>query len=211
MSDDFARLRAEYAQEGLSEGDLSDDPFVIFRAWFEQARVLPEPNAMVVATVSSDGQPSARMVLLKALDERGFSFFTNLQSHKGSELHDNPRCALLFPWHPLQRQVRVEGSAQLLDRDEVAAYFATRPRGAQLGAWASPQSQVVTADEMRRAYDDAAAHQPEQVPPPEHWGGYVVVPERIEFWQGRANRMHDRWRYRRAADGTSWLRERLAP
>lgn len=209
MADDFAALRAEYSGRGLSEADLPDDPFVIFRSWFEEARVLPEPNAMVVATVSVDGQPSARMVLLKALDERGFSFFTNLESRKGGELAGNPSCALLFPWHPLQRQVRVEGRAELLGRDEVAAYFATRPRGAQLGAWASSQSRVVTADELQAAYDDAAARTPDEVPVPEHWGGYVVVPERLEFWQGRANRMHDRWRYRR--EGQGWVRERLAP
>lgn len=209
MSDDFAALRTEYARIGLSEGDLPDDPLMLFRSWFEEARVLPEPNAMVVATVSSGGQPSARTVLLKALDARGFSFFTNLQSHKGSELRANARCALLFPWHPLQRQVRVEGRATLLDRDEVAAYFATRPRGAQIGAWASPQSRVVTALELQQAYDDAASRMPEEVPAPEHWGGYVVVPERIEFWQGRANRMHDRWSYRR--DGDAWTHERLGP
>lgn len=211
MADDFAALRAEYSRVGLDEADLPADPFALFRSWFEDARVLPEPNAMVVATVSADGQPSARTVLLKALDGRGFSFFTNLASHKGSELRDNPKCALLFPWHPLQRQVRVEGSATPLDRDEVTAYFATRPRGAQLGAVASPQSQVVTAEELARSYAEAEAfyERGTEVAAPRHWGGYVVVPERIEFWQGRANRMHDRWRYRRA--GQAWERERLAP
>ncbi|KRF16761.1 hypothetical protein ASG90_10980 [Nocardioides sp. Soil797] len=211
MADDFAALRAEYSDTGLNEADLPPDPLTLFSSWFDEARVLPEPNAMVVATVSGDGQPSARTVLLKALDDRGFSFFTNLQSHKGSELRDNPKCALLFPWHPLQRQVRVEGRAQLLDRDEVTAYFATRPRGAQLGAIASPQSQVVTAEELQRSYAEAEGHfeRGTEVTAPLRWGGFVVVPERMEFWQGRANRMHDRWRYRR--DGGAWVRERLAP
>jgi pyridoxamine 5'-phosphate oxidase len=146
MGDDFAALRTEYATQGLAEVDLRTDPFAMFRGWFDQARVLSEPNAMVLATVSGDGQPSARTVLLKGLDDRGFVFFTNLESHKGSELAANPKCSLLFPWHQLQRQVRVEGTAELLDRDEVAAYFSTRPRGAQLGAWASPQSRVVHGD-----------------------------------------------------------------
>src|SRR3546814_5444281 len=144
MVDDFAALRTDYSTQGLDARDLAPDPASMFRLWFEQARVLPEPNAMVVATVSADGQPSARTVLPKGLDDRGFVFFTNLQSPKGSDLAANPRCALLFPWHPLQRQVRVEVRAELLARDEVAAYFATPPLGAQLGAWASAQSQVTT-------------------------------------------------------------------
>ncbi|HEY9562325.1 MAG TPA: pyridoxamine 5'-phosphate oxidase [Nocardioides sp.] len=214
MVDDFAALRTDYSTQGLDARDLAPDPASMFRLWFEQARVLPEPNAMVVATVSADGQPSARTVLLKGLDDRGFVFFTNLQSHKGSDLAANPRCALLFPWHPLQRQVRVEGRAELLARDEVAAYFATRPRGAQLGAWASAQSQVTTAEELARDFAYAAGHWEREVPVPERWGGYVVVPEQVEFWQGRLNRMHDRWRYRRAGgSGASgeWVTERLAP
>ena len=206
---DFAALRAEYALAGLSAADLTPEPFALFRRWFEDARVLPEPNAMVLATVSADGQPSARAVLLKALDERGFVFYTNLDSRKGGELSGEGRCALLFPWHPLQRQVRVEGVAAQVPRDEAAAYFATRPRGSQLGAWASRQSSVVTDEELAGAYAAADERFPGEVPLPDHWGGYVVVPDAVEFWQGRRNRMHDRWRYRREGEG--WVTERLAP
>ena len=205
----WAAQRTEYSRVGLAETDLPEDPLELFGSWYGEAASLPEPNAMVVATVSADGQPSARMVLLKALDDSGFSFYTNLASHKGSDLAANPRCALLFPWHPLQRQVRVEGVASLVPRTEVEAYFSTRPHGAQVGAVVSPQSQVVTEDELRRRYDDAAQRMTGDVEVPEHWGGYVVEPESIEFWQGRQNRMHDRWRYRRA--GNLWVTERLAP
>lgn len=169
---------------------------------------------MIIASVSTEGRPSVRTVLLKGLDARGFSFFTNLDSRKGAELHANPACALLFPWHPLQRQVRVEGTATELPRDEVAAYFATRPRGAQLGAWASAQSSVVTAEELDRSYADAAARMTDEVPVPDQWGGFVVFPAAIEFWQGRENRMHDRWRYRRTgseSEPEAWVVERLAP
>ncbi|MDN5894099.1 MAG: pyridoxamine 5'-phosphate oxidase [Nocardioides sp.] len=213
MAEDLARLRSEYSVAGLDESDLAADPFAMFESWFEGAKVLPEPNAMVVATVSTDGQPSARTVLLKGLDERGFAFYTNLQSRKGSELLANPRCALLFPWHPLQRQVRVEGVASELPREEVAAYFASRPRGARLGAWASAQSSVVTSEELARRYADADGRMPDDVSVPDHWGGFVVAPTAVEFWQGRANRMHDRWRYRRTSSGADagWLTERLAP
>lgn len=212
MSDDFAALRAEYSRVGLPEDALGADPLALFADWFEEARVLPEPNAMVLATASAEGEPSARMVLLKGLDERGFTFFTNHDSRKGSELAANPRCALLFPWHPLQRQVRVEGSAAVLDRDEVAAYFATRPRGAQIGAHASPQSRVTTSEQLDEDYrrEEQRFAGEASVPPPDHWGGYVVVPDVVEFWQGRVNRMHDRWRFRRTEPG-EWLRERLAP
>jgi pyridoxamine 5'-phosphate oxidase len=209
MSEDFAGLREEYARTGLAEGDLTPDPMTLFRRWFEEVRPLPEPNAMVLATVGADGRPSARAVLLKGLDERGFLFYTNLMSRKGRDLAGHPDCALLFPWHPLQRQVRVEGRAQPLPRSEAATYFATRPRGAQLGAWASPQSEVVTADALAASYAAAEERFPGEVPLPDYWGGYVVVPESIEFWQGRRHRMHDRWRYVR--DGGSWRAERLAP
>ena len=209
MSDDYAALREEYSRAGLTEDDLSPEPFALFRRWFEEVRPLTEPNAMVLATVAADGRPSSRAVLLKGLDERGFLFYTNLTSRKSRELAGHPDCALLFPWHQLQRQVRVEGRAEPLPRSEAAAYFATRPRGAQLGAWASPQSEVVTADDLAASYADAEARFPAEVPLPDHWGGYVVVPETIEFWHGRQNRMHDRWRYVR--DGDVWRHERLAP
>jgi pyridoxamine 5'-phosphate oxidase len=209
MKDHLAALREEYTHAGLSEADLAPDPFAMFGRWFADAAELAEPNAMVLATVSPAGQPSSRMVLLKGVDARGFAFFTNLGSRKATDLAANPRCSLLFPWHGLQRQVRVEGVAELLDRDEVAAYFSTRPRGAQLGAWASPQSSVVTSDELSARFAGADANYPGDVPAPDFWGGYVVRPRSVEFWQGRQNRMHDRLRYRR--EGDTWLTERLAP
>lgn len=209
MDEHLASLRAEYVATGLHEDDLAPDPIAMFRRWFVGAQELPEPNAMVLATATADGRPSARTVLLKGLDPRGFAFFTNLGSRKGTELDANPHCALLFPWHALQRQVRVEGTATRLDRTDVAAYFARRPRGAQLGAWASPQSEVVSPEDLEQRYAEAEAAFPDEVPPPDFWGGYVVAPETVEFWQGRRNRMHDRLRYTR--DGEWWRVDRLAP
>jgi pyridoxamine 5'-phosphate oxidase len=216
---ELSRLRQEYAAGGLSEGDLEKDPVAMFRRWLHEAVTagLHEPNAMVVATVSADGRPSSRMVLLKRLDERGFVFFTNYDSRKGTELAANPVAALLFPWHDLERQVRIEGPVTPLAPEENAAYFATRPRASQLGAWASPQSQVVASrTELDQRYDAVANRFPElqDVPVPPHWGGYLVVPDLVEFWQGRRGRMHDRLRYRRtsATDGAgTWSVERLAP
>ena len=214
--EDPAQLRQEYSAGGLAEGDLLADPIAMFARWYEQASSsgIYEPNAMVVATVSGDGQPSSRMVLLKGFSERGFVFFTNQQSRKGQELAGNPRCALLFPWHPLERQVRVDGSARPLERADVAAYFASRPRGSQLGAWASHQSRVVSGrDELQAAYERLEQeYDGRDVPPPDEWGGYCVVPEAIEFWQGRPGRMHDRLVYRRSEPSSSgWTTERLAP
>ena len=209
---DVAALRREYTAHGLSEADLAADPVTMFRRWYDDAvsAGLHEPNAMVVSTVSADGRPSSRMVLLKGFSDEGFVFFTNQASRKGQELATEPRCALLFPWHPLERQVRVEGTASDLTRAEVAAYFATRPRGARLGAHASHQSRVVASrEELEAAYAAADAAYPDEVPVPEEWGGYRVRPEVVEFWQGRPGRMHDRLVYRR--DGDGWLTERLAP
>jgi pyridoxamine 5'-phosphate oxidase len=209
---DLAALREEYSRAGLDESDLAPDPFTMFDRWMREAveADLYDANAMVVATVAADLQPSARMVLLKGVDERGFVFFTNTGSRKGRELAANPHCALLFPWHPLERQVRVDGVASPLGRADVEAYFARRPRGSRLGAWASHQSRVVTGrEELATAYDDAAARFPEDVPVPEEWGGYRVHAEAVEFWQGRPGRMHDRLVYRR--DGGGWRTERLAP
>lgn len=212
---DLRSLRHEYAAAGLAEDDLAPDPIAMFHRWFAEVEdVVHEPNAMVVATVSAEGRPSSRMVLLKGLDERGFVFFTNTRSRKGTELAANPHCALLFPWHPLERQVRVDGVAEPLSREAVADYFAVRPRGSQLGAWASHQSRPVAGrDELVAAYDEVErrfADVPDgELPVPEEWGGYVVRPEAVEFWQGRPGRMHDRLVYTRSGD--AWTTQRLAP
>ncbi len=210
---DIAALRREYADGGLTESALAPDPLAMFDRWFANAQGagLYEPNAMVLSTVSEDGSPSSRMVLLKGLSEAGFVFYTNLGSRKGRELAANARCSLLFPWHPLERQVRVEGLATALPPEDVASYFATRPRGAQLGAHASHQSRpVADRAELEAAYDDAAARfADEVVPVPDEWGGYRVRPEVVEFWQGRPGRMHDRLVYHR--DSAGWRVVRLAP
>jgi pyridoxamine 5'-phosphate oxidase len=209
---DLASLREEYARHGLVESDLAPDPVTMFRGWLEEALAagLHEPNAMVVATADAGARPSARLVLLKGLTEAGFVFFTNTASRKGLELAADPRCALLFPWHPLERQVRIEGTAASLDAADVAAYFAVRPRGSQLGAWASHQSRPVSGrDELDRAVEEVTARFPGDVPVPEEWGGYVVRPDLVEFWQGRPGRMHDRLVYRRVESG--WTTVRLAP
>jgi pyridoxamine 5'-phosphate oxidase len=210
---DLASLRAEYQLAGLDESDLAPDPFTMFGRWFDAARgagVL-EPNAMVLSTVAADGVPSARTVLLKGLTAHGFVFFTNYRSRKAVELAANPHCSLLFGWYELQRQVRVEGSASQIPRADTDAYFASRPRDSQLGAWASAQSTVVgSRAELEAAYAEAEARfAGVDVPAPPHWGGYLVSPERVEFWQGRRSRMHDRLAYRR--EGSTWRTERLAP
>ncbi|MEP6651476.1 MAG: pyridoxamine 5'-phosphate oxidase [Lapillicoccus sp.] len=212
---DIASWRAEYEDHGLTEADLGDDPMAAFVQWLDAARVagLHEPNAMVVSTADTAGWPSSRMVLLKAVDQRGFVFYTNVQSRKGGELRANHQCALLFPWHPLERQVRVEGPASMVGDAEADAYFTSRPRGSQLGAWASPQSEVVPGrDYLSERYQQVTDRFDgiEDVPRPPHWGGYLVRPHRIEFWQGRPGRMHDRVRFDRA-DETTWIVERLAP
>jgi pyridoxamine 5'-phosphate oxidase len=207
-------MRQVYALGGLYEADVAADPVEQFRRWFDDAVAagLPEPNAMVLATSSPDGVPSARTVLLKGCDAGGFVFFTNRGSAKGRDLAANPRVALVFPWHPLERQVRVTGEARPVDDDEVARYFATRPRESQLGAWASEQSAMIDGrGVLEERFAAAEQRWPEgtAVPPPPSWGGYRVVPDAVEFWQGRVGRMHDRLRYRRTGDG--WVLERLAP
>jgi pyridoxamine 5'-phosphate oxidase len=211
---DLAAMRVAYARSGLDETSVASDPLEQFDRWLQDAidAGLPEPNAMVVATATHDGVPSARTLLLKGVDERGFSFFTNLGSRKGAELAANPRAALVFPWHALSRQVRVSGPVSLVDRAEAADYFASRPRESQLGAWASRQSAVIGArDDLDACLAEVTARWPEgvEVPLPDFWGGYRVAPEEVEFWAGREGRLHDRLLYRRGPDG--WLIERLAP
>ncbi len=210
---DLATAREEYSRGGLSEADLAPDPVVMFERWYVEARTagVREPNAMVVSTTDPDGAPSSRFVLLKSFDADGFVFYTNQASRKGRALAADPRIALLFPWHDLERQVRVEGTAVPLPRAEVAAYFAQRPRGSQLGAWASHQSEVVAGrGELDEAYAAAEARFAGQdVPVPGDWGGYRVVPTSVEFWQGRIGRMHDRLVYVRNRD--AWTTHRLAP
>ena len=212
MTDRYADLRREYALGGLVEDDLTPDPFAMFQRWYHDAVTAQvyEPNAMVVASVSDDGRPSSRLVLLKGFTPAGWVFFTNLGSRKGGELLANPQVALLFPWHPLERQVRVEGRAVELGRDEVATYFETRPRGSQLGAHASHQSREVgSRQELDDAWAAADAAYPGEVPVPDEWGGFRVEADVVEFWQGRPGRMHDRLVYRR--DGAAWSVHRLAP
>ena len=216
---DLGRLRREYGDAGLDTPDLEDDPIAMFRRWLDDtvAAGVHEPNAMILATVSAAGQPSTRVVLLKGLDERGFVFYTNLESRKSEEIAANPAVSLLFPWHDLQRQVRVEGTASRVPAEESEAYFASRPRESQLGAWASPQSSVVSS---RSALDEryggvlARFADADDVPLPPFWGGFRVAPEAVEFWQGRKGRLHDRLVYRREAaapERATWTVVRLAP
>jgi pyridoxamine 5'-phosphate oxidase len=210
----IAELRKEYTLHGLSETDVTSDPFDQFQRWFQEAIAagVTEPNAMTLATVSSTGRPSARIVLLKEVDPRGIVFFTNYQSRKGHELAANPYAALLFYWADLERQVRIEGYVAPIDATDSDSYFASRPRSAQIGAWASPQSQVIANREVldQRAHDHAQAFADDHVPRPAHWGGYRLVPELFEFWQGRPSRLHDRICYQLNAAHT-WTCVRLAP
>ena len=218
-SPDYARIRLGYRAEPLREADLANTPKAQFEHWFSQALAaeLIEPNAMTVATVDTEGNPAARTVLLKGVDSRGFLFATNYNSSKGLQIAQHPAVALVLTWLPLSRQVCIRGFAQQAPRQESAAYFASRPRGHQLGAWASPQSQVIPNREfLSEAYAQVEERFPEEVPVPEHWGLIVVRPETVEFWQGQESRMHDRLRYRRVADGaiddpSAWVVERLAP
>jgi pyridoxamine 5'-phosphate oxidase len=210
---DAANLRKEYTRAGLSRSDVDPDPIVQFHEWFEEtlAADLHEPNAMILATATQDGRPSARTVLLKGYDRRGLVFYTNYEGRKAHELEANPACALLFYWGELERQVRIEGHANRLPDEESDAYFASRPRGSRLGAWASQQSRPVehrsVLEERIRALE--AEYESREVPRPPFWGGYRVRPEVVEFWQGRQNRLHDRLVYRRTGGG--WKMERLQP
>ena len=213
MARNVADLRKEYTRAGLSESDVDPEPVEQFRRWFEEALAadLHEPNAMIVATASPDGLPSARVVLLKGFDDRGFVFYTNYEGRKGRELEENPRAALLFYWGELERQVRIEGTASRVSEEESDAYYAGRPRGSRLGALASEQSRVVGSREVLegRIKNLEAEYEGRDVPRPAFWGGYRVEPEAMEFWQGRENRLHDRLVYRRGDGG--WRMERLQP
>lgn len=209
---DIQDLRKEYTQRGLAENEIAADPITQFQHWFEAAvKTIREPNAMLLATVGADGRPSARVVLLKGVDERGFVFFTNYESRKGRELDAGSAAALVFFWPELERQVRIEGPVARIADDESDDYYHSRPVGSRLGAWASPQSQVISGRaELDQRLAEAAARFGDAPPRPAHWGGFRVAHEVVEFWQGRPSRLHDRLRYRRGSDG-AWLIERLAP
>ena len=211
---DPAGMRANYTRGNLDEADVADTWYPQLKLWFDTAAADPavlEPNAIQLATVDAAGHPAVRTVLVKGLDERGVTFFTNYNSAKGRELAANPRAAAVFVWLAHQRQVRLTGSVARVGREETDAYFATRPRESQIGAWASPQSQVVESRAALDALaaDTAARFGDDPIPAPPHWGGYRLEPVTVEFWQGREGRLHDRIRYRRA--GEAWVRERLAP
>ncbi|MFN3580299.1 MAG: pyridoxamine 5'-phosphate oxidase [Pseudomonas sp.] len=213
MKPDVADLRRDYTRDGLLETQTPEEPLSLFATWFEQAVEIEstEANAMMLATVDATGQPHLRTLLLKGMDDRGFVFFTNYQSAKGQQLQTNPQAAMTFWWHDLERQVRIEGQVEQISAEESDAYYHSRPVGSRLGAWASPQSQVIAnrdvlENNLQRLQQEYADQAPERPP---HWGGFRLKPQLIEFWQGRPSRLHDRLNYR-LADG-AWLRERLAP
>lgn len=211
----LADLRKDYTLAGLLEKDLAKDPFRQFERWFQEAEAakVVEPNAMTLATVGADGRPSARTVLLKGVDGRGFVFYSNYESRKGRDLASVPRAALVFPWLALERQVIVEGPVTRMAREESEAYFHSRPRASQLGAWVSQQSSIITGravlEEAMKALE--AKYAGREVPLPPAWGGYRLAPETVEFWQGRRSRLHDRLRFRREGKSGDWTVERLAP
>lgn len=213
MKKDIKDLREEYALATLDLSEVDQNPMVQFSKWFENAveSNLPEPNAMTLATVGNLGFPSARIVLLKGFDEKGFVFFTNYKSHKGTEISKNPHVALVFSWLELQRQIRIEGVTSMISQKDSEEYFKTRPRGSKIGALASPQSRPIARKDLEHSFQmiENQFFQSDDIPMPEHWGGYLVKPVRIEFWQGRRSRLHDRINYT-LVEG-NWKLERLAP
>jgi len=214
MTKDFSQARVSYERGALDIDSVDGDPLEQFGRWFDAALAadLPEPYAMTVSTVGIDGQPSARIILLRGYDERGFVFFTNYESQKGHELAHTPRAALLFYWAPLEQQIRIEGTVERLGAADSDAYFQQRPRGHRLSAWASHQSSVVPDRRYLEArMADYEREFPADVPRPDYWGGYRVKPNRFEFWQGRPDRVHDRILYRRALATGAWVIERLSP
>jgi pyridoxamine 5'-phosphate oxidase len=210
----IADLRLDYKLQSLDFQDVDNNPLVQFQTWFDEALTseLREPNAMIIATASPDGVPNARVVLLKSLDDKGFVFYTNFESAKGKELDENPHIALVFNWLELERQVRIQGIVEKVSDEEANKYFQSRPKGSQIGAWASPQSNVIPNRnvleinqlELEKKYANDTI-----LPKPPHWGGYRVIPSAIEFWQGRSSRLHDRIRYKKIEN--DWMMERLAP
>ena len=209
-------LRQEYSARELNRNDLHHDPFQQFEHWFEEAMAAEvlEPNAFILSTISQDGFPSGRTLLLKGFDRDGFVFYTNYRSQKGRDISANPKVSITFLWKEIQRQIRIQGEARKTDEESATRYFKSRPRASQLGAWASPQSELV---ESRQSLIDnyqnveKEYHNLQALPKPGHWGGYVVRPHQFEFWQGRPSRLHDRFRYRRQPENESWKIERLAP
>jgi pyridoxamine 5'-phosphate oxidase len=215
MQNKIADLRLDYKLQSLDIQDVSKNPIEQFNTWFQEALQsdLREPNAMVVATVDKNDMPNARVVLLKGVNERGFVFFTNFESKKGQELLENPKAALVFNWLELERQIRIQGTVEKISEEESTAYFQSRPKGSQIGAWVSPQSQVIENRFILEAKQNELETKFEKesiLPKPANWGGYRVVPQTIEFWQGRSSRLHDRVFYTLQNDG-SWTIERLAP
>ncbi len=214
MMKSIANLRKEYTKGSLSEKDLDANPFKQFEKWFEEAKAagIEEPNAMALATATKDAKPSIRTVLLKGVDERGFVFYTNYESRKGRELAENPNAALCFHWQPLERQVSIMGMVEKVSREESEAYFRSRPLTSRYGAWASHQSEVIAgkAELLKRAAEIALKYPTGDVPCPPFWGGYRLLPNEIQFWQGQPSRLHDRFRYLKQPDGT-WKIDRLSP
>lgn len=214
LSQALRTLRREHGDEGIDVDDLHDDPMVELAAWLEQAieAGLPVPNAMMLATADANGRPSARITLLKGIEDGGLVFFSNYESRKGREMTENPFAAVVLYWGPLSRQVRIEGSVARISEEESREYFQTRARGSRIGAWASPQSQVIASREEleARVAEFEARFPDENIPLPPHWGGFRLTPDRVEFWKGRPNRLHDRILYTPDGQG-GWQKQRLAP